>query len=61
VTCLLRRECLVVRNAVPAFLASAEKSHGQLCAVELLTRTLDLAARLNQRDSRELVILLHYN
>lgn len=58
VTCSLRRECLIFRNTVPAFLASAEKSRGQLRAVESLTRILDLAARLNQRDLRELVILL---
>ena len=52
VTCLLRRECLILRNTVPAFLASAEKSRGQPRAVESLTRTHDLAARLNQRDLR---------
>ena len=58
VTCSLRRECLILRNTVPAFLASAEKSRGQLRAVESLTRTHDLAARLNQRDLRELAILM---
>jgi hypothetical protein len=44
------------REAVPAFLVSAEKIRGQLRAVESLTRALDLAVSMNQRDLRDLVV-----
>ena len=43
------------REAATGFLVSAGELRGQLRAVESLTRAVDIAVRMNQRDLRELV------
>ena len=44
------------REAVPGFLAAEETNRGRLRAVESLVRALGLAAQMNQRDLRDLVV-----
>ena len=44
------------REAVPGFLAVEETNRGRLRAVESLVRALGLAAQMNQRDLRDLVV-----
>ena len=51
-----RQAIQAYREAVPGFLAAEETNRGRLRAVESLIRALGLAAQMNQRDLRDLVV-----
>ena len=51
-----RKAIQAYREVVPGFLAVDETNRGRLRAVESLIRALGLAAQMNQRDLRDLVV-----
>jgi len=51
-----RQAIQAYREAAPGFLAAEDTNRGRLRAVESLIRALGLAAQMNQRDLRDLVV-----